>query len=444
MQNSRHILRTVVLLLAVIPLATYGQNSSLNTFSPYTFYGIGDFATQGPGYIRSMGGAGIGFRNSLKINYMNPASYSILRQKTFLFNVEMEGMNTYSKTSAAKTSHNSINVRDLSLAFPLARGVGIGFSMTPYSSVGYRVDMDETDPFFLANNMNVIYSYVGEGNIVQSKLGLGVQITKRLSLGADLIYYHGRLTNFFNTTVTSILSSETYNSVEGTARKQVSKFGSNFGLQYDILLNEKRILTFGAVYQPKVDLRMNTTRVIYSTNIGSAAVVDTTGKENFYLPHMYTVGLSFQSMRLGMSVDYSSQLWSSTRNVDDVLNSIEFKNSQYFKVGLQYTPNPGDARHVLNRWSYRLGFRFNDYYMKINEHNIRDKAVTAGIGIPLRSAFMGTRAINVGVEFGWRGRTEDGMIGTRQFRMDREKYFKISVGLSLFGEDDWFKRFKYQ
>ena len=46
-----------MLLLSVIPLATYGQNSSLNTFSPYTFYGIGDFATQGPGYIRSMGGA---------------------------------------------------------------------------------------------------------------------------------------------------------------------------------------------------------------------------------------------------------------------------------------------------------------------------------------------------------------------------------------------------
>ena len=293
MQNSRHILRVVLLLLSVIPLAMYGQNSSLNTFSPYTFYGIGDFATQGPGYIRSMGGAGVGLRNSLKINYMNPASYSIMRQKTFLFNVEMEGVNTYSKTSAAKTSHNSINVRDLSLAFPLTRGIGIGFSMTPYSSVGYRVDMDETDPTFLANNMNVIYNYVGEGNIVQSKLGLGVQVTKRLSLGADLIYYHGRLTNFFNTTISSILSTETFNSVEGTARKQISKVASNFGLQYDILLNEKRILTFGATYQPGVNLRPNTTRVIYSTNIGSGAIVDSVGKENFYLPHMYTVGLSF-------------------------------------------------------------------------------------------------------------------------------------------------------
>ena len=444
MQNSRHILRVVLLLLSVIPLATYGQNSSLNTFSPYTFYGIGDFATQGPGYIRSMGGAGIGFRNSLKINYMNPASYSILRQKTFLFNVEMEGVNTYSKTSAAKTSHNSINVRDLSLAFPLGRGVGVGFSLTPYSSVGYRVDMNETDPTYLANNMNVIYNYVGEGNVVQAKFGLGVQVTKRLSLGADLIYFHGRLTNFFNTTISSILATETFNSVEGTARKQISKLASNFGLQYDILLNEKRILTFGATYQPEVNLRPNMTRVIYSTNIGSAAVVDSVGKENFYLPHMYNLGLSFQSMRFGMSVDYSSQLWNQAHNINDALNSIEFKNSQYFKVGFQYTPNPGDARHVMNRWSYRLGFRFGDYYMRINEHNIYDKAITAGVGIPLRSAFMGTSAINVGVEFGWRGRTQDGMIGTRQFRMVQEKYFKISVGLSLFGEDDWFKRFKYQ
>ena len=30
------------------------------------------------------------------------------------------------------------------------------------------------------------------------------------------------------------------------------------------------------------------------------------------------------------------------------------------------------------------------------------------------------------------------------FRMIRENYIKLSIGLSLFGEDDWFKRFKYQ
>lgn len=118
MQNNKRILRVVLALLLALPAAAWAQSSSLNTFSPYTFYGIGDFSTQGPGYMRSMGGAGIGLRNALKINYLNPASYSILKQKTFLFNVEIEGNNTYSKTSAAKTSHNSFNVRDIALAFP--------------------------------------------------------------------------------------------------------------------------------------------------------------------------------------------------------------------------------------------------------------------------------------------------------------------------------------
>ena len=33
--------------------------------------------------------------------------------------------------------------------------------------------MNETDPTYLANNMNVIYNYVGEGNVVQAKFGLG-------------------------------------------------------------------------------------------------------------------------------------------------------------------------------------------------------------------------------------------------------------------------------
>ena len=101
MQNNKRILRVVLALLLALPAAAWAQSSSLNTFSPYTFYGIGDFSTQGPGYMRSMGGAGIGLRNALKINYLNPASYSRLKQKAFLFTVENEGNHTYSKTSEA-------------------------------------------------------------------------------------------------------------------------------------------------------------------------------------------------------------------------------------------------------------------------------------------------------------------------------------------------------
>ena len=82
--------------------------------------------------------------------------------------------------------------------------------------------------------------------------------------------------------------------------------------------------------------------------------------------------------------------------------------------------------------------------MRINDRNISDKAITLGLGIPIRAAVMGTSAINIGFEYGWRGRSESGVIGTRTFNMLREKYVKLSIGFSLFGEDDWFKRFKYQ
>ena len=56
--------------------SAFGQSSSLNTYSPYTFYGIGDIHEEGIAVTRAMGGASIGFRNPFYVNVTNPASYS--------------------------------------------------------------------------------------------------------------------------------------------------------------------------------------------------------------------------------------------------------------------------------------------------------------------------------------------------------------------------------
>ena len=65
--------------------------------------------------MRSTAGAGIGLPQRAEDRfYLNPASsQSCSERKTFLFNVGIEGNNTYSKTAEAKTSHNSFNVRDI-------------------------------------------------------------------------------------------------------------------------------------------------------------------------------------------------------------------------------------------------------------------------------------------------------------------------------------------
>lgn len=145
-----------------------------------------------------MGGVGVGYRNSMKINYINPASYSLLGRKTFLFNVGIEGNNTYSKTAEQKTSHNSFNVRDIALAMPLGRA-SARRQRHAAEQRGIRVQMEDTIRCLLANDKYVVYNYVGDGTVTQAKLGLGVQVTKHLALGADMVYYHGRTTRSFST-----------------------------------------------------------------------------------------------------------------------------------------------------------------------------------------------------------------------------------------------------
>ena len=442
MQNSKHIIiRAALAVWLALPVAAQAQSSSLNAFSPYTFYGLGDFSTQGPAYMRSMGGVGVGYRNSMKINYINPASYSLLGRKTFLFNVGIEGNNTYSKTAEAKTSHNSFNVRDIALAMPLGRGVGLGVSVTPLSSVGYRVQMEDTDPLLLANDKYVVYNYLGEGTVTQAKLGLGVQVTKHLALGADLIYYHGRTTRSFSTTVTSLMTSTQYSNAVGRSSETISRIGMNFGPQYDILRNDKRILTFGATYRPKLNLKPENERIVYTSGIESDTVSYSNRKQSFNLPGMLRAGLFYQTHKLGVGFDYSMEQWNGI-NPPDSQDDVVFKNNQYYRVGVEYTPNAIDIRRFLNRWTYRFGVYYNDYYMRINGHKINDVGLSVGVGIPIK--MQGFSSVNLGLTWGCRGTTATGMIGTRQFRMVRENYIKVSIGLSLFGEDDWFKRFKYQ
>ena len=55
------------------------------------------------------------------------------------------------------------------------------------------------------------------------------------------------------------------------------------------------------------------------------------------------------------------------------------------------------------------------------------------MGIPLGA--RGVNAIDVGFEYGMRGVVAPGLI--------RENFFRVSIGLSLFGDDYWFMKYKY-
>ncbi len=90
--------KTLISLLAVaalLPSTAAAQSSSINAFSPYSMYGIGELNTPGTLPVRSMGGAGVAMRWPTSINLLNPASFSAMERKSFLFDMGAENQNYY-------------------------------------------------------------------------------------------------------------------------------------------------------------------------------------------------------------------------------------------------------------------------------------------------------------------------------------------------------------
>lgn len=429
-------------LLLVLPASVWAQGSSINTFSPYTFHGLGDFAAQGPAWIRSIGGTGIAYRSGMMVNYLNPAGLSAMGRNTFIFDVGLEGQNFYSRTAETRTSYNSMNINNVALQFSVYRKMGIGVSVTPLTNVGYRVDMFETDPEILAELGQVRYFFNGSGGITQAKIGYGVELFKGFSLGANMIYYLGNINRVFGTEIIPITAEGSFGNVNGSHIEDYSRIGGDVGLQYNLVAKQNRVLTFGATFQPRTNLRPRRSSLVTTSSLLGDTAAYSTGRADIFLPATFTAGLFYQTPKIGLGMDYTWQDWRNL-NKGEENSGITFRSSQYVKAGLQYTPNRYDVRHFYNRWTYRAGFRYNDYYMVVNDNRIQDFAVTFGLGIPFRALSQGYSSLNIGVELGARGSTRTGEFNGRQFQMIRENYFKFVVGFSLFGEDYWFVKHKY-
>ncbi len=411
----------------------WGQMSSLNAFSPYTMYGIGDMAVGGSAFNRAMGGVGIAGRDPHAFNYRNPASMSVIPRQSAIFNFAGEGKNIYARDGKTSTSYNTFDIHDLGLAVPLGRGVGLGFSLTPVSSVGYVSQMVEQNPSITENIGSAVYHYAGDGGITQVAMSLGVNVTPQFSLGASLNYWFGDIERQYNATLTSYLEADTYRSVVSTENQNLSKILFTLGAQYVFKVGKSNALCIGATYQPKVTARVKQSRATLSygnSSVDTVFVGDSRWK--MHIPGKVGAGIYFQSTRLGVAFDYTRQDWKGAFEIptgQDVALGVQ----QEYRFGVSYIPNRFDIRHALNRWTYKAGLRYGDSYLKKGGHQLHDAAVSLGVDFGLKRGTFSR--VGVGVEYGERG--------SWYKNEARERYFNFFVALSLFGHDYWFHRPKY-
>ncbi len=433
MQIFRHILISLATAaFAVAPVALKAQEISLNAFSPYTMYGVGELHTPGTVAQRSMGGVGVAMQSNLVYNPLNPAALGNMMQQSFIFNFGVEGQNFYAKQGDTKTSFNSFNVRDIAIQFPITKRLAMSASVTPYSSVGYRILTEEKNPDVLADIGYVDYYYTGEGSITEAKLAMGWEPFKRFYIGASAMFYIGDIDRYNTTRITALTAGQgTFSSASKLNNLSASRIMGNVGVQYHIIMKPKAALTVGAVYDFGGELKAKTKEFISSNNVFSDTVSMKKGVSPIALPRSISAGLYFHSPKFVAGFDYVYQDWESKNEYDEV-NKVGYTNTHTYKLGLQFTPNRGDVRRVMNRWSYRLGARYGQSYMTFYGTKLPEVALTLGVGIPIK--LFGTSSIDVGVELGRRGTLSNGLI--------RDNYFKISLGMSMFGEDYWFSRYK--
>lgn len=413
--------------------AARGQMSSLNAFSPYTMYGLGDMAVGGSAFNRAMGGVGIAGRDPYTFNYRNPASMSVIPRQSAIFNFAGEGKNIYAKGGGLSTSYNTFNIHDLGLAVPLGRGVGLGFSLTPVSSVGYTSQLIEENPSMTENIGSTMYYYAGDGGITQVAMSLGVNITPQLSLGASMNYWFGDIERQYNASVTSYLESATYRNVFSTENQHLSKILFTLGAQYVFKVGKNNALCIGATYQPKVTARIKQTRTTLGYDNSSAdTVYSGNSRWKMDIPGKVGAGIYFQSSKLGLAFDYSRQDWSGAFEIP-AGQDISLSTQQEYRLGASYIPNRFDIRNALNRWTYKAGLRYADSYLVKNGHRLHDAAVSIGVDFGLKKGTFSK--VGVGLEYGERGSWYKGEV--------RERYFNFFLALSLFGSDYWFVRPKY-
>ena len=304
MQVKNTLIKLLVAAAALFPAAVWAQTSSINAFSPYTMYGIGELNTPGTLPMRSMGGVGVAMRSTGVVNLLNPAAYSSIPQKTFLFNFGLEGQNYYNSQTVAgqskSTAYNTFNFHDIAFQMPVARKLGLGFSLTPYSSVGYRTkyyhEYDPSDPVW-GNVGRVQYNYEGEGDVTEVKLGLGWEVFKNFSVGVAAQYYWGSIDRTFTMTPTAITGEGTYTSSVGLDNYSISSVKGQVGVQWSPVLTQKRILTIGAAFDIGGDLNPEVTKRIYVGDIYNTTVKGDTTHLKMVLPRQLSAGIYYQTAK---------------------------------------------------------------------------------------------------------------------------------------------------
>ena len=422
----------------VIGVCVHAQDGTYGAYSPYSIYGLGDLSKEGTAYNKSMGGVGIANRNNRFINIQNPAAVTARDSLAFMADFGLVQSNTVYRQGDKKSAHNTFNIYDFVMTFPIYRSSAFKVGITPYSDMGYDFSSVEKNPEIIGNTGNITYDSNGSGSVYQAFFGAGVTFWKRLSVGADMIYYFGNLDKITNMDY----SDASYRSLNSGSELTVRGLTGKFGLQYEQKLGGNVSMVIGATYKLGTNMKGYSTNYRYANQSSVTDTlkynVDTLAKTGVRFADEIGVGIAFKGGdKWSAEFDYLRSDWRGTGldkaagfavNGQSVFTSAV---SQSFRAGFEIVPNRNDIRYYMKTCSYRVGVYYDQAYYKMDGNNVNSMGITLGMTLPVFKLYNG---ISIGVDLGQRASARNNMI--------RERYATFNIGFNI--HDIWFRKVQYQ
>jgi len=114
------------------------------------------------------------------------------------------------------------------------------------------------------------------------------------------------------------------------------------------------------------------------------------------------------------------------------------QDSKTFNVGGQFTPKYDALNNYWSTVNYQLGFVYNQTYVDVTDPtnntntNIKNYAITFGLGMPLHPNYTSFYKINFSAEIGREGTLQNSLV--------RETYINFHLGFTM--SEKWFTRYK--
>lgn len=414
------------ILIAFLCVVAHGAFAQNGTISPYSYFGIGDDRDKGAVDTQMMGGVSM-YGDSIHINLSNPAAYSKLRLTAYTAGISHKEYQLKSWNEEQRTSVTNLDY--LAIGFPLAKNVGFGFGIMPYSSVGYSLNSTSNSA-----NGEVSNFFEGEGGLNRLYASIGFEPIKNLSFGVTANFNFGTL------------EYQRIQSVEGVQfgtlddrESNINGYDFKYALNYNPTIKDKYTLYTSVLINTQGNLTSENTQTLGSFSLvtgNNVEVVDVDldasnlRNTELKIPTRTTFGLGFgENKKWFLGAEYSFQQMGDFENTFLGLDNIDYGDANTYALGGYWIPDYRSLTGYFNRITYRAGLRYDVTGMTINNKEINNFGITFGLGLPLGADFSN---LNVGFELGRRGTTDANLI--------EESYFKINLGLSLNAR--WFVKTK--